>query len=156
MPTKMILSNIFTAAAGATGKESALGGVIAVAGTFATAYLGGWDAALRVLISLMIADYVTGVLGAIRTKSVNSEVMFWGGIRKAVVLGVVFLAVQLDQFLGGSAPVFRTLAIYFYAGREGLSVIENFGILGVPWPPAIRGILEQLKQKGESSDGKGI
>lgn len=157
MPTKFVLTNIFTAAAGATSKESAFSGIIAVAGTFVTAYMGGWDAALRVLISLMIADYLTGVLGAIRTKSVNSEVMFWGGIRKAVVLGVVFLSVQLDQFHVDSAPVFRTLAIYFYAGREGLSVIENFGILGVPWPPAIQGVLEQLKQKGEQSNGsKGV
>jgi phage-related holin len=62
---------------------------------------------------------------------------------------VIFLAVHLDQFVGGQAPIFRTLAIYFYAGREGLSLIENFGVLGVPWPPAIQNVLEQLKQKGE-------
>ncbi|MNW21944.1 Holin family protein [compost metagenome] len=64
---------------------------------------------------------------------------------------VVFLAVQLDQLAGSQAPIFRTLAIYFYAGREGLSLIENFGVLGVPWPPAIQNALEQLKQKGEES-----
>ncbi len=64
---------------------------------------------------------------------------------------VIFLAVNIDQFIGGQAPIFRTLAIYFYAGREGLSLIENFGVLGVPWPPAIRNALEQFKaeRRGE-------
>ncbi len=149
MSAKIIFENLATAAAGETGKEAAAGGVIAAVGTFISAKLGGWDIALSLLVYLMIADYVTGILGAIKNKNLNSEVMFWGGVRKAIVLLVVFLAVQLDQFVGGQAPIFRTLALYFYAGREGLSVVENMGILGVQWPPAVQSILEQLKQKGE-------
>ncbi|TDF98281.1 phage holin family protein [Paenibacillus piri] len=35
-------------------------------------------------------------------------------------------------------PVFRTLALYFYSGREELSVIENLGVIGVPLPPQIK------------------
>lgn len=149
MDIRPITTYLFAAVAGANEKEFAFGGIVAAAGTFIAAALGGWDIAIRLLIYLMIADYVTGVLAAIKYKTVNSEVMFWGGIRKSVVMLVVFLAVQLDQFVGGQAPIFRTLAIYFYAGREGLSLIENFGILGVPWPPAIHNALEQLKKKGE-------
>ncbi|MDR6883806.1 phage holin family protein [Bacillus sp. 3255] len=149
MSIKFILSNISSAAFGATGKESAFGGIIATAGTFIAAAMGGWDIAIQLLVYLMIADYVSGVLGGIKGKKVNSDIMFWGGVRKGIVLLVVFLAVQLDQFIGGDAPIFRTLAIYFYAGREGLSLIENFGTLGVPWPPAIQNMLEQLKQKGD-------
>lgn len=149
MDFKFMTTNIITAATGATGKEAAFGGVVATVGTFIAAAMGGWDIAIQLLIYLMIADYVSGVLGAIKSKKVNSDIMFWGGIRKGIVLLVVFLAVQLDQFVGGDSPIFRTLAIYFYAGREGLSLIENFGILGVPWPPAIQNMLEQLKQKGD-------
>lgn len=132
-------------------KEITLGGIAATAGTALSAYFGGWDTPLRLLVGLMIADYVTGLLGAIRSHSVNSEVMFWGGIRKGIVLMVVILAVMLDQFVGNSAPVFRTLAIYFYAGREGLSVVENLGILGVPLPSGVTQFLQQLQEKG---DGK--
>jgi toxin secretion/phage lysis holin len=96
----------------------------------------------------MFADYVTGVLAAMRNKNVNSEIMFWGGIRKAIILLVVLLAAQLDQLVGGQDPVFRTMTLYFYVGREGLSVVENLGIIGVPLPSAITKFLEQLKQKG--------
>jgi toxin secretion/phage lysis holin len=149
MKINVIALHIYTSIIGTNGKETAAAGVIAALGTFCTALLGGWDIALRLLVYLMIADYVTGVLGAIRNKKVNSEIMFWGGIRKAIILLVVFLAVQLDQLVGGQNPVFRTMTLYFYVGREGLSVVENMGIIGVPLPPGISKFLEQLKQKGE-------
>jgi len=151
MSAKLLVSHILTAAAGANGKEFGFSGIIAAAGTFIVTGLGGWDNSIRLLIGLMVADYFTGLLGAVKNKNLNSDVMFWGGIRKGIVMLVVYLAAQLDLLIGGQAPIFRTLAIYFYAGREGLSLVENFGVLGVPWPPAIQSALEQLKKKGESS-----
>lgn len=149
MDIKHYLSLLISAAVGDNRTETLLGSVVAIIGYMTTQFLGGWDNALKVLIFLMVADYISGVLGAIKTKSVNSEVMFWGGIRKAVVLGVVALSVLLDSFVGGQSPVFRTITLYFYAGREGLSVVENLAILGVPLPAALTQILEQMK------DGKG-
>lgn len=46
----------------------------------------------------------------------------------------------------------RTAAIYFYGGREGLSVIENLGTIGVPLPGKVRESLEQLTEKGKDAD----
>ncbi len=141
---KQISHTLLTAAIGANGKEAAAGGIVATIGTSIAAYLGGWDIALKLLVFCMIADYVTGVLGAIKQRKVDSEVMFWGGIRKGVVLGVVVLAVLLDEFMGNASPLFRTIALYFYIGREGLSIIENLGMLNVFVPDAIKGKLQQL------------
>ncbi len=121
--------------------------------------MGGWDTAVKLLLILMLADYITGLLGALKNHNVNSDVMFWGGIRKGVVFGVVLIAVQLDQFAGNPAPIFRTAALYFYIGREGLSVIENIGIFGVTLPDGLKKFLEQLQQKkdeGEEGNGKGV
>lgn len=151
MDLKYIASNLLSAAAGATGKEAIFGGVIATIGTFIAGLLGGWDFSISMLTYMMIADYLTGVLGAFKKKKVNSDVMFWGGVRKGVVLLVLFLAIQLDHFIGGQAPIFRTLAIFYYAGREGLSLVENTGVLGVTWPPSIKNALEQLKEKGDGN-----
>lgn len=131
-------------------KEFSLNSIVAISGTIVSAWLGGWDAALSVLVGLMITDYATGFLGAVRLKKVNSEVMFWGGIRKGAILAVVAMAVMLDQMMGNLDPILRTMAIYFYASREGISVTENLGILGVPLPPVLVKVLEQLQQKGES------
>jgi toxin secretion/phage lysis holin len=77
--------------------------------------------------------------------------MFWGGIRKGVILVVVGIAVLLDSMLGNPEPILRTLAIYFYAAREGISVTENLGIIGVSLPPVIVKVLEQLQEKGEGT-----
>ncbi|MNI97956.1 Holin family protein [compost metagenome] len=43
-------------------------------------------------------------------------------------------------------PMFRTAAIFFYVGREALSVVENFGVLGVPLPTKLKEFLLQLNE----------
>jgi len=148
---KAYAATIYAAAAG-TGKESALGGAASAAGLLMTDWLGGWDKTIQILLWLMAIDYVTGVLGAWRAKTLNSEIMFWGGVRKATVLFVIGLASLLDEWVQPVAPVFRTAAVYFYAAREGLSVTENLGLLGVPLPAALR---DKLQQLGDENDRNG-
>lgn len=133
-------------------KEFSFNTFIAVIGTTATACLGGlggFDASLKVLIAFMVLDYVTGFLGAVRGHRVNSEVMLWGGVRKAIIMAVLIIAVLLDEMVGNAEPIFRTLTIYFYISREGISVTENLGTLGMPLPPFISKLLSQLNEKGE-------
>lgn len=130
-------------------KELWFSTIFAAISTAVSYWLGGWDVALRCLALLMVVDYVTGFLGAIKGHKVDSEVMFWGGIRKCIILVVLAIAVNLDAMLGNQDPVLRTLAIYFYVAREGVSVTENLGILGVPLPPGITKVLTQLQEKGE-------
>lgn len=130
-------------------REFSFSTIITSVCTVMSACLGGWDIALKVLIAFLIIDYVTGFLGAIKNKNVNSEVMFWGGVRKGIILVVIALAVLLDEMLGNVDPVVRTLAIYFYVAREGVSLTENLGILGVPLPPGISKVLSQLQEKGD-------
>lgn len=120
---------------------SAIGGTISL-------MLGGWDILIQLLITFIVIDYVTGVLSGIKTKSLSSDVMYWGGIRKGITLVVIAVAVMLDELINGGSPVFRTLALYFYIGREGLSVIENLAVLGVPLPAFIKSTLRQIQRKG--------
>lgn len=131
-------------------KELSLNTCIAATGTVVSAWLGGWDAALKVLVVLMAIDYATGFLGAVKNHKVNSDTMFWGGIRKGIILAVVIVAVLFDEMVKNPFPIFRTLSIYFYVSREGISVTENLGILGVPLPPGISRMLTQLQEKGET------
>jgi len=128
-------------------REFSFNAFFAVMGTTATACLGGFDASLKVLIAFMVLDYVTGFLGAVRGHKVNSEIMYWGGIRKGIILAILVIAVLLDEMVGNREPIFRTLAIYFYISREGISVTENLGVLGVTLPPAITKVLSQLNEK---------
>ncbi|MFD1776998.1 phage holin family protein [Paenibacillus rhizophilus] len=145
---RQITTTIYTAAVGSGSREIAAGGTSAMAGVLAmaTGWLGGWDKPLELLVVLMFADYVSGVAGAFKTHTVSSDIMFWGGVRKAVVLFVVGLSALVDAWVQTGAPVFRAAAIFFYAGREALSVVENFGVLGVPLPDKLKDYLLQLNQ----------
>jgi toxin secretion/phage lysis holin len=133
-------------------REITFSGIMAIIALIVNSYLGGWDIGLKILIFCMVFDYITGVLGAIKQRKLDSEVMFWGGIRKSVILMVLALSVLLDALVGNAAPVFRTLAIYFYVSREGLSVVENLGVIGVPLPGFISKVLKQLEDKSKEEE----
>lgn len=130
-------------------KELAVSTCTAAACTAVTSWLGGWDGNLKALITLMIVDYVTGFLAAFKEKRVNTDVMFWGGVRKGIVLLVLLVAVLLDGMIGNETPIFRAMTIYFYVAREGLSVLENLGMLGVAYPSFIANALEQIQKRGD-------
>ena len=98
-------------------KEFTLNSIVAISGTIVSAGLGGWDIALRCLVMMMAVDYVTRFLGEVKNHKVDSEVMFWEGIRKCIILIVLVIAVNLDGMLGNTDPIFRTSAIYFIFSR---------------------------------------
>jgi toxin secretion/phage lysis holin len=126
-----------------------------VIGTSISALLGGWDMLIQALVIFMAIDYVTGVLAAIKNKKLNSEIMYWGGIRKGVVIVVVVIAAACDSLLALDPPLLRALAIWFYIAREGISIFENIGKLGVPLPYSILKVFEQLRDRGGDEIEKG-
>ena len=131
---------------------------LAVFGSFAANALGGWDASLQVLIALMVADYITGVLVAAvwhkSTKSqsgaLDSKACFKGLVKKGVILLLVWIGVLLDQALG--AAYIRTAVILFFIGNEGLSLLENLGLMGVQYPAFLHRMLEALHDHGDQGE----
>jgi toxin secretion/phage lysis holin len=128
--------------------------LVAAGGTIA-GYMGGWDKELQILMLLMVFDYLTGIAAAVKSgKGLSSDVMFWGGIRKAGIMIVIAISVMLDHLLGNGTPVVRMLAVYFYIGREALSVIENLEIFGVWMPSWLKGVLAQVRDRGDKDGGE--
>ena len=128
--------------------------VIACIGTGIAQALGGWDSAMTTLIIVMAADYVTGILiAAVWRRSpktehgaLESRAGFKGLIRKVLIILAVLISNQLDIALH-SPGLIRTAVILFFIGNEGISVVENMGIMGVPLPDIVRKSFEQLKAK---------
>ena len=129
--------------------------VFSVIGSFAANSLGGWDASLQVLIALMVTDYITGVLvAAVWHKSsksssgtLNSVAGFKGILKKCAILLLVWIGVLLDQALGSAYA--RTAVVLFFVGNEGISLLENLGLMGVPFPAFLRRALEALRDQGD-------
>ena len=126
-----------------------------VAGAIA-GLLGEWDILLTVLAAFMAIDYLTGLIVAWRGKSpksehggVSSKAGFDGLVRKAFIIVVVLVAALLDTALGNSAHVFRMAAAMYYTANEGISILENTALMGVPYPAFILTALEAMKEKGD-------
>lgn len=129
--------------------------VLAACGTWLTHALGGWDASMQVLIALMVADYVTGILVAAvwhkSTKSasgaLDSKAGFKGLLKKCMILVLVMIGVLLDQAMG--TEYIRMAVVLFFIGNEGISLLENLGLMGVPYPEFLHRALEALHEQGD-------
>lgn len=134
-----------------------LGVFSVVVGGIASA-LGGFDVILKFLVTLMAIDYLTGLIIAIVWKKspktsgggVESHQSVKGLFRKGGMLLVVYLGVQLDLVTG--TDFVRNMVIMFFIGNEGISVMENLGIMGVKYPPFIANAFEVLKERNSEAD----
>lgn len=139
-------------------KNTALA-ALAAAGSFIATALGGWDALMIVLVALMAADFVTGLaVAAIWHKSsksssgaLDSKASFKGLVKKCVILMLIWIGVLLDRALG--ANYIRNAISIFFIGNEGLSLLENVGLMGVPYPTFLQRALEALREKGDNGEG---
>ena len=67
-----------------------------------------------------------------------------------MILLLVWLGVMLDRATG--ADVFRTMIVLFFIGNEGLSLLEDLGLMGVKYPAFLQKALEAMKQKGDEGN----
>lgn len=106
---------------------------------------GGEDKMMNCLIILMTIDYLTGVAKAFIIERVNSKTGFKGLLKKMVMIGVVVLAYQIDLLFDGKFAI-KSLTIGILLSNEGLSILENASICGIPIPEKLKNMLEQYKE----------
>ena len=128
-------------------------GVFAVGGAIAGIF-GGWNMMLTLLAMAMVLDYVSGLMVAWSGKSpksetggVSSRIGFLGLMKKAFIMLIVLLATLIDRAIGNETMVFQMAAAFYYFANEGISILENAALLGVPFPEKIRGALEELRDR---------
>lgn len=125
---------------------SIVGGIV---GGFLCDALGGWDVILKALVTLIILDYVTGILKGIYTKTLSSAVGFKGLIRKTLIFVVVATAVVAESVIGNTIPL-REIVIIFFVCNEAISLLENASQF-IPIPEKLKETLIQLR---DSKNGK--
>ncbi len=133
---------------------------VGVAGSILAALLGGWDMALQTLIIFMAVDYSTGLVvagvfhrsGKSTTGSLESLAGWKGLCRKGGTLLLVLVAAQLDRVMG--SEFCRDAVVIGFLANEAISIIENVGLMGVPFPPVLRKAIEVLKNQTGEEDEK--
>lgn len=136
-------------------KNTALIGAATVGGVLSSLW-GGWDALLKALLICMAVDYITGIAVAAIGKSnktltgrISSNAAVTGLLKKGFELLVVLVAAQLEGVAGSG--FIRDTVVLFFIGSEGISIVENGGLLGVPLPASVKKWFEVLRD----NNGKG-
>ena len=116
--------------------------------------IGGWDNEMAFLLCLIGVDIFTGILKAIKQKSLSSTSMRDGLFKKSIIILIIVLAVRGDlvikDFFGH--PIMwndhelylRTAFCLWFMLEELISIVENCAILNVPLPRWLRDILLQV------------
>lgn len=124
---------------------------LALAGGVLGWLLGGFDSLIYALIAFVALDYVTGVLLAIHERKLSSEIGFHGICKKVMIFTLVALGHVIDQYVIGTGSSLRTMLILFYLSNEGISILENAGAVGLPFPQRLKDVIQQLSQNPPST-----
>ena len=132
--------------------------LFAAIGSMFTGWLGGWDVFMKALVMFMVMDYITGIAvaflfnnsGKTKNGGLSSVECYKGIVKKMCILALVGVSVAVDNLSG--TDFVRSATVFFFLGNEGLSIIENVGLMGLEYPEFIKKALEIFK---EQSDKKG-
>lgn len=130
-------------------------GSIGFVGSIIASFFGGWDASIKTLILFMITDYISGLIVAAvfktskktETGALESGACWKGIFRKIMTLILVAVAYRLDLLIGASY-IRDTVTIAFIAS-EGISILENAGLMGLPISDVLMNAIDVLKEKVE-------
>ena len=115
---------------------------------------GGLDGFLYALIVFVIADYFTGVLAACIKKELSSEIGFKGIAKKVTIFLLVAIANMIDTNIIMTGSVARNAVIFFYLSNEGISILENAAVIGLPIPEKLKNMLLQINKGGDENENK--
>lgn len=120
-------------------------------GAFISNLYGGFDEDLITLLIFMATDYITGVIVAAffkksnksETGALSSIAGLRGLMKKAVILLAVLVSHRLDISL--NTNYIMTATVIAFISNEGISIIENLGLMGVKLPKSVTKAIEVLR-----------
>ena len=113
-------------------------------------HLGGWDMLLSTMLTLVVLDYIAGVLKAIYNKKLSSKIGYRGIIRKVFIFIVIAVAYEIQKVTASNIAI-REMVIMFFIANESISLLENASEF-IPIPDALKDVLEQLRDSTENKD----
>lgn len=100
-----------------------------------------------VLMSLIMIDFITGLLYAYIMRELNSKICFKGIFKKIYELILCGVCHLLDLYVLGGGSVLLSASCFLFITAETLSLLENASRLGVPIPKKLVASLVQIKRE---------
>ena len=121
-------------------------------GGFIGWFLGNSDTFMYALIVLIIVNYITYVMRDIISKELSNAAIIKEIFQKIIIILLVGVANIIDTYLvrSDNSPL-RTAVTFFYITDQGLSLLENVALIGVPIPEVLKEALSKLKNNKEDS-----
>lgn len=126
--------------------------VLTALGGYIGWFLGGVDGLLYALVVFVILDYITGVALAALERKLSSNIGFKGIFRKLLIFALVGIGHVIDCYIIEKGGAVRTAVIFFYLSNEGLSILENSALMGLPVPEKLKTILMELKEEKKDDE----
>ncbi|MFJ7916056.1 MULTISPECIES: holin family protein [unclassified Lysinibacillus] len=133
--------------------EKWIGAISGLIGALVSYAVDGLGMAVTVLIGFMAIDYLTGIMGGIVNRNLNSRVGFNGIIRKIYYLMLVGSVYLLSLVIPGIEYAGDGAAIAFCV-LEFISITENGTKMGLPMPDFIKELLAIVKDKTGEGETK--
>ncbi len=103
---------------------------------------GKFDILMKTLITVVILDYITGIIKSICGKNLSSYIGFKGILNKIMIFIVVATGVVVSRLLDNTVPI-GEMIIIFYISNEGISILENLSEF-IPIPEILTSTLKSL------------
>ena len=101
-----------------------------------------------VLLAFLVADIISGILVSIDRKELASDVQC-RGINQQMGMMLIVVMCYAAQRVFPEIPL-GAIACCLYISKEGLSLVENVVLLGVPVPEELVSVLEKVHRKNTS------
>lgn len=113
-------------------------------------FLGGMDGLVYALLIFLTIDYITGLMSAVLERKLSSRVGFKGIFKKMLILAFVGIGNVLDLYVLEQGSAIRIAVIFFYLANEGISIIENSSMIGLPVPEKLKLLFQEIQSKGDN------
>jgi toxin secretion/phage lysis holin len=132
-----------------------LNAITAVLGGFLGWFLGDMDGILYILTAFVAADYITGLMCAIHDRALSSKVGWTDICKKVAIFLLVGVGHLVDTYVLQNDHIIRTSIIFFYLSNEGISLLENAVLLGLPVPETLRDMLSWFRDRDKPDNNLG-
>lgn len=105
---------------------------------------------IQFFLFLVILDILTGFIKGFATQKANSTKGLIGILKHLLVVVVNLIVYPFLNLLG--EDIVATSFISFFIASYGISVVENWGQIGLPMPKFVKKYFEKLHREQEGED----
>ncbi len=121
-------------------------GIISALMNLSMYLFGNVDYLLKAFFSVIVIDFLTGILRAIKRREFSFSVVILGFIKKLGYMAVVITSVIMGSILNMGNTI-RDMVIYTFVFNEIISILGNCKELGIIMPSILQKSLDAIEDK---------